>query len=109
MNMHWLPEELFLPRFKAVDLLARPSWRTILALVAMKHGVMQRDILGSCRFKEIVAARHEAIALTFRLTKASKSQVGRHFHRNHKTIWHALNKHDANTKHADLTADLNHG
>ncbi|WP_084587536.1 helix-turn-helix domain-containing protein [Devosia riboflavina] len=94
MNMRWLPEELFLPMHRAVDLQTYPSWRSILALVAMKHGVMQRDILGSCRFRHIVAARHEAVLLIFRHTKLSRAAIGRRFGRDHTTVLHVLRKFD---------------
>lgn len=98
MNMHWLPEELFLPHHKAVDLLSTPSWKTIVALVAMKHDVMQRDLLGRSRFKYLIAPRHEAMALIFQHTKASRAAIGRYFGRDHTTIIYALKKTGADRK-----------
>lgn len=94
----YMPEEHFLPHFRAVNMLAPPSWRFILSLVALKHGVMQRDILGPHRYRELVAARHEALALTYRHTQMSMPNVGRYFNRDHTTVLHALNKLGARTK-----------
>lgn len=98
MNMHWVPEELFLPRHKAVNMLAPPSWKFILALVAMKHGVMQRDILGDSRFKEHVAARHEAMVCVYQHTKLGMIQVGKRFNRDHSIVCHAMDKFGAKGK-----------
>ncbi|WEK05747.1 MAG: helix-turn-helix domain-containing protein [Candidatus Devosia phytovorans] len=90
--MKYLPEEHFLPHHKAVNMLAQPSWRFLLSLVALKHGVMQRDILGHCRSRHLIAARHEAMALTFEHTQANKMNIGLHFTRDHTTVIHALRK-----------------
>ncbi|WP_354060148.1 helix-turn-helix domain-containing protein [Devosia sp. 2618] len=93
-----MPEEHFLPHFRAVNMLAPASWRFILSLVALKHGVMQRDILGTHRDRALVAARHEAMAATYRHTQMSMPNVGRHFNRDHTTVLHALKKLGARTK-----------
>lgn len=90
--MKYLPEEHFLPHHKAVNMLAPPSWRFLLSLVALKHGVMQRDILGPRRNRFLIAARHEAIALTFEHTQANKMNIGQHFTRDHTTVLYALRK-----------------
>lgn len=96
--MTYLPEEHFLPHFRAVNMLTAPSWKFILSLVALKHGVMQRDILGDHRGREFAAARHEAQALTYRHTQLSTPAVGRLFNRDHSSIIHALNKMGARKK-----------
>lgn len=88
----YAPEEHFLPTYRATNMLAQPSWRFILSLVALKHGVMQREILGPYRNRAIVAARHEAIAMTYQHTQLSMPAVGRLFARDHTTVLHALKK-----------------
>ncbi|MGV8955737.1 MAG: helix-turn-helix domain-containing protein [Cypionkella sp.] len=94
----YFPEEHFLPRHQAANMLALPSWKFILALVALKHGVLQRDILGVYRDKPLVAARHEAIALIYQHTLLRVSTIGRHFDRDHATVLFILRKMGATTK-----------
>jgi hypothetical protein len=93
--MTYLPQEHFLAQHRAANMLAPPSWRFILSLVALKHGVMQRDILGPSRDAKLVAARHEAMALIYQHTHASKPGVGRYFDRDRTTVRHALVKLNA--------------
>lgn len=90
-----LPFEHCLPTYRALNMLAPPSWRFLLALSALKHGVLQREVLGRSRQVHIVAARYEAMALTYQHTQASMPKVGRHFNRDHTTVLHGLRKRGA--------------
>lgn len=92
------PQEHYLPLHHTSNMLAQPSWRFIVSLVALKHGVMQREILGRGRTRGVVAARHEAMALVYRHTQASMPAVGRYFDRDHSSIHHALTKFGATHK-----------
>lgn len=94
----YLPEEIFLPTYRALNMLAPPSWKFLLSLAAMKHNVMQRDILGPYKDHELVAARHEAIALTYQHTLLSTPAVGRNFNRDHSSVVHVLHKLDRRDK-----------
>lgn len=87
-----------MPLHHTPNMLAQPSWRFIVSLVALKHGVMQREILGRGRTRGVVAARHEAMALVYRHTQASMPAVGRYFDRDHSSIHHALTKLGATHK-----------
>ena len=77
---------------EVINMLAPPTWRLFIVLTSKKHGISQRAILGLSRLPSIVAARHEAMALIYQHTKASKAAIGRYFGRDHTTVIHALNK-----------------
>lgn len=98
------PLEHFLPLHHTSNMLAQPSWRFIVSLVALKHSVMQREILGIGRTRRVVAARHEAMALVYRHTQASMPAVGRYFGKDHSSIHYALSKFGATVKLVDRPA-----
>lgn len=76
-----------------VDLLSPPSWRVLAKLVALRHGVHLRDIVGQNRTVPVVAARHEAIHLVFGHCDYSLPRIGRYFgNRDHTTVLHAVRK-----------------
>lgn len=94
----WFPEEMSPRSYRMANMVSAPSWKFLLSLVAMKHGVLIRDILGPGRQTNIAAARHEAMDLIYRHTKASASQVGRYMQRDHTTVLHALRKRGVTDK-----------
>jgi len=87
---------------QTVNMLTSSSWRFFVSLCAMKHGVLQSDIMGQGRTAAVTAARHEAMALTYMHTKASMPAVGRHFGRDHTTVLYALRKYGAIRKVIEL-------
>lgn len=61
--------------------------------VAQKHGVSVAAIKGRAREQSIVAIRHEAIGLTYKLRPdLSLPQIGRVFNRDHTTVLFAVRK-----------------
>ncbi|WP_173931374.1 helix-turn-helix domain-containing protein [Chelativorans sp. Marseille-P2723] len=65
----------------------------IIAIVAAKHGLTIGDIKGPLRQRNIVLARHEAIALARKeRPDLSLTQLGRQFDRDHTSILHALRR-----------------
>lgn len=104
--MIYVPEEHFLPSKRAANMIAQPSWKFLLSLVALKHRVMQRDILGTSRYRHIVAARHEAMALIYRHTLASMPQVARYFGKDHSSVHYALSKLGSTVKLVERPAPL---
>lgn len=76
-----------------VNLIGPPSPRTVMKLVALKHGLAFADLSGPVRSKPVVAARHEAIGLVWTHCRAiSLPAVGRLFNRDHTSILHCLRK-----------------
>lgn len=74
--------------------IAEGGIKGIIAQVAMDHGVPYEDIIGVCRTKRIVAARHAAIVeVATRRPSLSLNQMGRVFKRDHTTIVHVLQKY----------------
>lgn len=78
---------------EALALPALPSVKAILSEVAGRHGVTIAAITGRSVRREIVAARHEAIALAHAARPdLSLPALGRLFRRDHTTILNALRK-----------------
>ncbi len=86
--------ELILARAQdAVALPSLPSVKAILCEVASRHGVTIAAITGRSLRREVVAARHEAIALAHAARPdLSLPALGRLFRRDHTTILSALRK-----------------
>ncbi len=57
--------------------------------VANFYGIRVDAMLSNTRVKEIVKARHVAMALCCELTNESLTEIGRAFHRRHTTVMHA--------------------
>lgn len=77
----------------SLDMLAGPSWRFILDLVCMKHGVGRRDILGPSHYYTICRVRYEfAWLLKFNMG-LSLTRIGQILNRDHTTILHGLRQH----------------
>jgi hypothetical protein len=91
------PEPEALPHIGVpVNLLAAPSWKIIVRLVALRHGLTSEDIFGPSRRKHIVRARHAAIYLVkLHFPKLSTVELGKRFGgRDHSSIIHALRNID---------------
>lgn len=66
--------------------------RPIAEDVAKMMGVSLPELYSARRHKTLVAARHAAIWLSARCTPYPLAVIGRHFHRDHTTIQHALDQ-----------------
>jgi chromosomal replication initiator protein len=66
---------------------------TIIAFVAIKHGLKPCDLTGNSRLRELIPARYEAIYLARTHTRLSMPRLGEIFGRDHTTILYALNAH----------------
>lgn len=72
-------------------LLGSGGWRTILALVSLKHGVSEETMMGKSRVRAALEARREAIVLIYTHTRLSSPQIGAIFGgRDHTTVLHAM-------------------
>lgn len=71
----------------------KQSMKNIVEQVSRSRGVPVKDIMGTSRLKDIVAARQSAMWLS-RSQGISFARVGRFFNRDHTTILHACNKID---------------
>lgn len=69
----------------------------ILHDVATRHDMTPNDIIGKCRSPHFVEARQEAFYL-LRLAGYSMLQIGRFCNRDHTTVLHGANKHEAKLK-----------
>lgn len=70
-----------------------PKWKQILDDVSKAHSIPIVTIIGACRSKAVVAARHEAAWIMHTHTKMSMSDIGRRLGgRDHTTIISALGK-----------------
>lgn len=73
-----------------LNMLAPCSWRFLLALAALRHGIHTQDILGLNRTKPVARARHEAAWLIAFHTTHSLARIGRYMQRDHTTIINSL-------------------
>lgn len=92
------PEEFSPGANRMLNMVGPPSWKFLLGLVALKHGVLMRDILGRGRTREIVAARHELMDMIYRHTNASTPQVGRYLGMDHTSVLYAIRKRGVTQK-----------
>jgi chromosomal replication initiation ATPase DnaA len=69
----------------------------ILHDVAARHGLSVNDITGASRSHKFVPARHEAFYL-LRLAGYSMLQIGQFCNRDHTTVMHGSQKHEAKLK-----------
>lgn len=60
-----------------------------IGLIALRHGFTREDILGPRKFKNLIRARQDCIAM-FRKRGLSTTEIGRIMGRDHSTIVHAL-------------------
>jgi chromosomal replication initiator protein len=76
------------------DYLARPRTpQDIVRAAARKHGMSVTMLSSQRRFKDIVAARHEAIVNLYFQTTLSTPQIARHVGlKDHSSVLHAIKK-----------------
>lgn len=73
-----------------------PLWKTIVREVAAKHDFTVSEIIGSCRARELVAARQEAFFRLRTETTMSLPMIGyRMGGKDHTTVINGINKHKA--------------
>lgn len=77
-----------------LNMLAKPSPRFLIKLVAVRRGIEPKEMLGRMKTVPFVAARDEAVALIYtHCRKMSLPELGRLFGgRDHTTILHSLRK-----------------
>lgn len=80
----------------------------ILHDVATRHAMTPDDIIGKCRSPRYVAARQEAFYL-LRATGYSMLQIGRFCNRDHTTVLHGANKHEAMLNGTTYTRNVKGG
>lgn len=69
-------------------------WKVIVREVCAKHGLTVPQIIGTCRSRDIVAARHEAFWRLSRETKMSSTRIGyRMGGKDHTTVLHGIKMH----------------
>lgn len=65
--------------------------RELIATIAEAHGVTFRDVIGSTRFKEVVAARMEScFQIAKQIPDMSLSQIGQIIRKDHTTVINAV-------------------
>lgn len=96
---------LSVPYGVPVDMMAEKGWKFLVALSAARRGVGERDILGNTRDPNIVAARHEAIALIRSHTSKTYPEIGRIFNIDHSTAIAAVKKVGQWTPKDRISAD----
>ncbi len=67
-----------------------PHISDIQAEVAREWGIRKRDIISPRRYRPYVVPRHIAMWLSYELTTASYSMIGRLFERDHTTVMHGV-------------------
>lgn len=68
------------------------SWRFLVRLASLRHGLSVEEVMRRCRQRHIIAARTEAIELVYRHTQYSMPGIGRLFELDHTSILNALIK-----------------
>lgn len=87
------------------NFISSPAARNIIVLVALRHGVSFDDILGPRRYREVMAARHEAIRLVFTHTQLATTTMERLFNRDHTTILSSLGRTNKNRAKGKMVRD----
>jgi len=65
--------------------------RNLIAKIAEAHGVTFRDVIGTTRFKEVVAARMEScFQIAKQIPEMSLSQIGQIIRKDHTTVINAV-------------------
>lgn len=62
--------------------------------VCQKHRLTMTELLGPCRLKQFVEARHEAWWRARRETVSSLPAIGKFFNRDHTTVLAAIRKYE---------------
>lgn len=87
-----MPEEPTPVGADHLNMLTMCSWRFLVRLAALRHGLSADEVMCRSRKPHIVAARAEALALIYRHTQYSLPGVARIFGLDHTTVLHALTK-----------------
>jgi len=88
-----LPEPEFVADGVPLNMLTVGSWKFLVALTALRHGLTPDDLTGRSRSYSICAARHEAIYMVALHTVYDTGRIGRLFSgRDHTTVLHSLGK-----------------
>lgn len=72
----------------------------ILAMVCRAHGVHQTRVLGRCRERRLVMARHAAMLIIRETLGWSYPEIARFFHRDHSSVVAAIHKLESLTSEA---------
>lgn len=81
--------------------------RRLVAAVAFRHGLQERDLYERTRWKHIAAARKAAMQrVAFHFPGMSSTELAALFQRHHTTVLHALGRTAAARR---LTASNGHG
>jgi hypothetical protein len=81
--------------------------RSIIAAVALKHGLFPADLTGSCKSARYVRARQEAIWSVRQATKLSTPQIGQIFGRDHTTILYSIKAYQAILESGEPVVSVN--
>ena len=103
-----LPTVRMPPAINRVPILigARRGMSLIVDLVAHKHGLRRDEVLGRSQFKQVVAARKEAMTLCLSHTGQSSMAVGQFFDRRWTTVLYAAGCLAKSKKHKAQGAAL---
>ena len=81
------------PMFDVIDL-PPAAWKVIVMEVCEKHRITYRQIIGDCRSRHIVAARHEAFYRLSTEATLSLTAIGHRMGgKDHTTVIHGIAKH----------------
>jgi len=72
---------LALPRVRVAD---------VIRAVCDVTGYSAAELLGDCRSRELMTPRHVAISVAKEVTGRSFPEIGRHFKRDHSSVFHAV-------------------
>lgn len=70
-----------------------PVWRQILEAVSKDHNISVRDLVGDGRFREMVAARQDAM-WRMRRSGMTYAGIGRRLNRDHATVMWGVARHE---------------
>jgi hypothetical protein len=88
-----------------------PSMRRIAVAVSEETGIAMVDLLGHCKRRPVVAARHVMLWTMARDTKLSMAQMGARLELNHSSMIYAIKREDARlgTNIRAMRSPLNRG
>lgn len=83
------PERIY-PGKAPINLLQHHSWRLLVELSALRHGVKVEEILSPTRRRPVCKARHHAIALIYSHCSLGAVRIAKRIGRDHTTVLHSL-------------------
>ena len=90
------------PSSAPLDMLAPCSAKFLLNVVALRHGVCVKDLLGPTKPARIAAARMQAYVLIYQHTQMSFAQMGVMFNRSHSSLVKNLHRLGVRQKLVEL-------